>query len=72
MKLMQIAEEHLPITEENMARKAVQMMAQQGAMPGPEAQPLPSEQLYGPQSETAPNTPAGTQSQSQQLTPQVV
>jgi len=77
MKLMQIAEEHLPIAEENMARKAVQMMAQQGTMPGPEALPAPSEQLYGSPdatgaTETAPNTPAGTQSQSQQLTPQVV
>jgi hypothetical protein len=60
-----------------MARKAVQMTAQQGAMPGPQTGPSPSEQLYGPpdaQSATvpAPNTPEGTQSQSQQFAPQAV
>ena len=77
MKLMDAAEAHLPIAAENMARKAVQMMAQQGMMPGQEAQPSPSEQLYGqPDAQNAtvpaPNTPQGTQSQSQQFTPQVV
>ena len=73
-KLMTIAEEHIPIAQENMARKAVQMMAQQGMMPQP---PTATEQLYGspqqPQStQTAPNTPGGTQSRSAQLTPNVV
>jgi hypothetical protein len=67
-KLMAIAEEHIPIAQENMARKAVQMMAQQGMMPGPEAQPTATEQLYG---EPAPGTPEGTASQSQQMTPEL-
>jgi hypothetical protein len=72
-KLMKIAEEHIPIAQENMARKAVQMMAQQGMMPGS----VPAtEQLYGqpqqPQAtESAPNTFGGTQSQSAQLSPNV-
>jgi len=81
-KLMAIAEEHIPIAQENMARKAVQMMAQQGVSPEQMAGPQvpPTEQLYGqggsevPQEaqnapESAPNTEAGTMSQSQQLSP---
>jgi hypothetical protein len=39
-----------------------------GVQPG---QTLPSEQLYGPTTEMTPNTASGTQSQSQQLTPQL-
>ena len=60
-KLMAIAEEHIPIAQENMARKAVQMMAQQGAMPPPTP---PTQQLA--EMEPAMNTPSGTQSMSQQ------
>lgn len=72
-KLMAIAEEHIPIAQENMARKAVQMMAQQGVGPEQMVQP-PTEQLYAsPDAQNdavpAPNTPQGTQSQSAQLTP---
>lgn len=60
----------------NMARMAVLMMAQRGVGPD-QMSPSPSGQLYGPPdaqnaTEMAPNTPEGTQSQSQQLTPQVV
>jgi hypothetical protein len=69
-KLMRIAEEHLPIVQENMARKAVAMQAQQGMMPQP---PSATEQLYGsPEAagatETTPNTPGGTQSRSAEIT----
>jgi hypothetical protein len=69
---MAIAEEHIPIAQENMARKAVQMMAQQGISPDMMGEPQPSatEQLYG-QETPAPGTPEGTASRSQQLTPQV-
>jgi len=73
MKLMEIAEAHLPVAAENMARKAVQMMAQQGV--GPEQMSSsPSEQLYGsPEAQNgtqpAPNTPQGTQSRSAQFAP---
>jgi hypothetical protein len=66
-ELMSIAEEHIPIAQENMARKAVQMMAQQGVGPDQMAQPA-TEQLYG---EPASGTPAGTASMSQQLTPEI-
>ncbi len=50
-----------------MARKAVQMQAQQGQMPQP---PSATEQLYGSPgaTETAPNTPGGTQSRSAEMT----
>lgn len=61
--LMALAEVHLPIAAENMARKAVQMQAQRGMMAPP---PTATEQLYGEQ--PAANTPGGTQSQSQQAT----
>ncbi|MEW6126737.1 MAG: hypothetical protein AB1757_06840 [Acidobacteriota bacterium] len=72
-KLMEIVEVHLPIAQENAARKAVQMMAQRGAMPQP---PSATEQLYGsPDAEdapqSAPNTPGGTLSRSQQLSPEI-
>jgi len=61
MKLMQIAEIHLPIAAENAARKAVQTRAQQGL-------PLmPSEPGFPTETPT-PNTPEGTASQSQQMT----
>jgi hypothetical protein len=76
-KLMAIAEAHIPIAQENMARKAVQMMAQQGVSPDMMGQPQPSatDQLYGPEAQNAstpaPNTPGGTMSQSQQLTPDI-
>jgi CheY-like chemotaxis protein len=74
-KLMSIAEEHIPIAQENMARKAVQMMAQQGVGPDQMGTPPASatEQLYGAPdgSQPAPNTLGGTQSQSQQLTPEM-
>lgn len=71
-KLMAIVEEHIPIAQENMARKAVQMMAQAGVMLGqPAEEPIPAtEQLYG-QEQPAPGTPAGTASQSQQLSPEM-
>jgi hypothetical protein len=69
------AEAHIPIAQENMARKAVQMMAQKGIPPTAMGTPQPSavEQLYGSPgaSQPAPNTPAGTMSQSQQLSPEI-
>lgn len=68
MKLMQIAQEHIPIAQENMARKAVQMMAQAGTMPQAESKP-PTEQLA--EMEPAPNTPSGTQSMSQKASNQL-
>ncbi len=71
-KLMMIVEEHIPIAQENMARKAVQMMAQQGTMPGQLQQPpLPPTEQLAQMDQPAPNTPQGTQSQSQQLTPEL-
>jgi hypothetical protein len=65
-KLMALAEAHLPIAQENMARKAVQVMAQRGQMAQP-AQPSPTEQLYG-QQEATPNTAGGTVARSQEVT----
>ncbi len=70
------AEAHIPIAQENMARKAVQMMAQQGIPPEQMGQ-APTEQLAQmdaqPQTDLlqAPNTLGGTMSQSQQLTPDI-
>jgi|SRR5581483_9314295 len=73
--LIAYAQAHLPIAQENMARKAVQVMAQKGIPPTRlgGSQPSAVEQLYGGQNATepAPNTPEGTQSQSQQLTPEL-
>jgi hypothetical protein len=64
--LMALAEQHLPIATENMARKAVQMAAQAGM---PIGQPQSAtEQLYGQPDQPAPNTPGGTQSRSQGMT----
>lgn len=71
---MDAAEAHLPIAAENMARRAVQMMAQ-GIMQARD-QLSSVDQPYGPHAqnatETAPNTRQGTQSQSAQFTPQMV
>jgi hypothetical protein len=67
--LMAFAQAHIQIAQENMARKAVQMMAQQGIAP---QQPTATEQMYGDaqnEAQPAANTPEGTMSQSQQLTP---
>jgi hypothetical protein len=69
-KLMQIVEVHIPIAEENMARKAVAMMAQRGTMPGPEAQAAPTEEL-ATMDQPAPGTPSGTASISQQISNQL-
>lgn len=71
-KLMEIVEAHVPIAQENAARKAVQMMAQQGVAPDQMAQPA-TQQLYGAEtaSQPAPNTPGGTLSQSAQLVPNI-
>jgi hypothetical protein len=65
-KLVALAEYHLPIAEENMARKAVHLMAQRGQMQ-PAPQPTATEQLYG-QGQPAANTPGGTVAQSQEVT----
>ncbi len=65
-KLMALAEAHLPIATENMARKAVQMRSQAGM--GMPEQPPATEQLYGEQFAPAANTPGGTASQSQEMT----
>jgi hypothetical protein len=74
-KLMQIVEAHIPIAQENAARKAVQMAAQQGIPPDQLASPQmnPSEMLLQSQNaaQIAPNTPGGTMSRSQELTPQI-
>lgn len=61
-KLMAIAEEHLPIAQENAARKAVQIQASKGMMQQA-PQPSPTEQLYG-----QPDAAGATQSQSQDMT----
>lgn len=72
-KLMQIAQAHMAIAQENAVRKAIQVRSQMGmtAMPQP-GQPgaptSPVDQLMG--NEAAPNSPGGTQSQSQQVTAQ--
>jgi hypothetical protein len=61
--LMQLAEMHMPMAEENMARKAIQMQASRGMLQPPMSA---TEQLYG--QEPAANTPGGTQSMSQGMT----
>lgn len=56
---MAIAEAHIPIAQENAARKAIQMMAQQGMMLGQEQSVPATEQLYNAENatETAPKHP---------------
>jgi hypothetical protein len=68
MKLMQLAEMHMPIAQENAVRKALTVRAQQGmpAMP-PTDSPFPG---APPVEQPAANTPGGTASRSQQLTNQ--
>jgi len=67
-KLMAIAEEHIPIAQENAARKATMVMAQKGKLQ-PAPQPSATEQLYGqPTDQPVPNTAGGTQSASQEMT----
>lgn len=65
-KLIELAQAHLPIAQENMARKAVQVNAQQGVSPMQMQQNQQQQQFQ--QQQAAPMTPEGTQSQSQQLT----
>lgn len=65
-KLMELVSVHTPIAAENMARKAVQMRAQKGLPPMVQPPASPVDQLMS--EEPAPQTPAGTQSQSQALT----
>jgi hypothetical protein len=60
--LIAYAEAHLPIAAENMARKAVQMRAQQGLPPSSQPAPTPSEQLM--QQEQPMSNGAAAQSQS--------
>lgn len=68
-KLMALAEAHLPVSQENMARKAVAVMAQRGQALPSTPQPSATEQLYGGgQDQPAPNTPGGTAAQSEQVT----
>lgn len=83
-KLYAYAEAHIPIAQENMARKAVQMMATQGVSPDSMATP-PSTQLAQmnnaapgaapvPSANTSapvPNTMAGTASQSASVAPSI-
>jgi hypothetical protein len=69
-KLIGIAEAHLPIAQENMARKAVQMMSQQGAMPAAQPAP-PTQQLAEMDAPTNPQNPGETQSMSQTITNQL-
>jgi hypothetical protein len=69
MKLMQMAQEHMPIAQENALRKATQIRAQMGMssqpQPGqPGAPTSPVDQLMG----SPGATPGGTASQSQQVT----
>jgi len=68
------AESYIPIAQENAARKAVQIMAQQGMSPMETPQPTATEQHYGTENntETAPNTLGGTASQSQEITPTLI
>jgi hypothetical protein len=66
-KLMAIAEEHLPIAEENMARKAVQVNASRGLPPGGAPQQPPSAQLAEMEGTPAAATPAATASMSQDI-----
>lgn len=75
-KLMQLAQAHMMIANENMTRKAVLLNASRGVPPGgpnqpPPAPPTATEQYAqgAPQPETpAPNTPGGTQAASQDMT----
>lgn len=68
-KLMAYAEAHDQIVQENMMRKAMKMRAKQGMdvmapIPGaPQSPEMPSNIM--------PNTPGGTMSRSQELTPQI-
>src|SRR5207245_1641426 len=70
MKLMKLAQEHMPIAAENAARKAVQVRAQQGQPPVPPGAPgAPQPGVPQPgQDQPAPGTPGGTASQSQHIT----
>ena len=81
MKLMKIAQAHMPIAQKNAIRKATQIRAQQGmpSLPGAGQPPKPNygQLLNGgqgapqgapPQGTPAPGTPQDTASQSQQLT----
>lgn len=81
-KLIAIAQEHIPIAQENMARQAVAVNAQQGVAPdqmgsnGSQAPSATEQYANSPidaqnASESDPNTPSGTMSQSQQLTPEI-
>lgn len=65
--LMSYAEAHIGIAAQNAARKAVQMRSMMGLPPNPTqpGAPVPG------QPASAPNTPGGTASQSQQVSPQV-
>jgi hypothetical protein len=65
-KLMALAEAHIPIAQENMARKAVQMRAAAGLPPKPPA--TPGSPLPTAEGTPAPGTAAGTASMSQQVT----
>lgn len=69
-KLMKIAEVHMPIAQENAARKAMAVRAQRGmpAMPQPGQPGAPTSPVDQVMNEPAPATPGGTQSQSQQAT----
>jgi len=65
MKLMALAQKHMPIAQENAARKAILMRAQKGMGMPPPSSPFDNGQM--PQGTPAANTPAGTASQSQQI-----
>jgi hypothetical protein len=71
-KLMKIVQDHMPIAAKNAARKAVQVNASRGIGPNQMAPPQPSatEQYAAGTTpeQSAPNTPAGTASNSQSLT----
>lgn len=66
--LIAYAEAHISIAQENMARKAVQMMAQKGIPP---TELNAKQPLNSGTSAPAPSTPGGTASQSQELTPEL-
>ena len=74
MKLMQLAQDHIQIAQENAIRKAVKVRAAQGLPGTPAMQPQTpdyNQLLETPvDTGTTPGTPNDTQSQSQQLTAQ--
>lgn len=66
-KLMALAEAHIPIAEENMARKAVQIRSQQGLPPSPLRPPPGPGDPLPPELAPPAGTPGATASMSQDV-----